>query len=207
MKKGLFITFEGTDGCGKTTQIKLLTEYLQYRGYEVVLTREPGCAGLGQKIRDLLLNYDGEVSPICESFLFLADRAQNVDVIVKKNVDLGRIVISDRHTDSSIAYQGYGRGLDVERIDMLNKIATSGLKPDLTFIFDIDIDTSMERIGKEKDRMEASGNDFFERVRQGYLKIAQKEPNRIKVINAVDSIENIHSQVVNLFVELEEKLS
>lgn len=206
MKKGLFITFEGADGCGKTTQIKLLQEYLQYRGYEVVLTREPGCAGLGQKIRDLLLNYDGEVSPVCESFLFLADRAQNVDVIVKRNVDLGRIVISDRHTDSSLAYQGYGRELDVERIDMLNNIATSGLKPDLTFVFDIDVETSMERIGKEKDRMESSGKEFFERVRQGYLKIAQKEPNRIKVINAVDSIENIHSKVVNLFVELEEKL-
>lgn len=206
MKKGLFITFEGADGCGKTTQIKLLQEYLQYRGYEVVLTREPGCAGLGQKIRDLLLNYDGEVSPVCESFLFLADRAQNVDVIVKRNVDLGRIVISDRHTDSSLAYQGYGRELDVEKIDMLNNIATSGLKPDLTFVFDIDVETSMERIGKEKDRMESSGKEFFERVRQGYLKIAQKEPNRIKVINAVDSVENIHSKVVNLFVELEEKL-
>jgi len=207
MKKGLFITFEGTDGCGKTTQIKLLTEYLQYRGYEVVLTREPGCAGLGQKVRDLLLNYDGEVSPVCESFLFLADRAQNIDIIVKRNVEKGRIVISDRHTDSSLAYQGYGRELDVERIDMLNNIATSGLKPDLTFVFDIDVDTSMLRVGIDKDRMESAGREFFERVRQGYLKIAQKEPNRVKLINAIDSIENIHNQVVKLFVELEEKLS
>ena len=207
MKKGMFITFEGADGCGKTTQIKLLTDYLKYRGYEVVLTREPGCAGLRQKIRDLLLNYDGEVSPVCESFLFLADRAQNVDVIVRRNIEQGRIVISDRHTDSSLAYQGYGRELDVNRIDMLNNIATSGLKPDLTFVFDIDVETSMNRIGKEKDRMESSGREFFERVRQGYLKIAQKEPDRIKVINAVDSIENIHSKVIELFVELEEKFS
>ena len=207
MKKGLFITFEGADGCGKTTQIKLLQEYLQYRGYEVVLTREPGCAGLGQKIRDLLLNYDGEVSPVCESFLFLADRAQNVDIIVKRNIDIGRIVISDRHTDSSLAYQGYGRELDVERIDMLNNIATSGLKPDLTYVFDIDVETSMQRVGKEKDRMESAGKEFFEKVRNGYLKIAKKEPNRIKVINAVDTIDNIHSQVVKLFVELEEKFS
>ena len=180
---------------------------MQYRGYEVVLTREPGCAGLGQKIRDLLLNYDGEISPVCESFLFLADRAQNIEVIVKRNVEMGRIVISDRHTDSSLAYQGYGRELDVERIDMLNNIATSGLKPDLTFVFDIDVDTSMSRVGKEKDRMESASREFFERVRQGYLKIAQKEPNRVKVINAIDSIENIHNQVVRLFVELEEKLS
>ena len=207
MKKGLFITFEGADGCGKTTQMNLLKDYLKYRGYEVVLTREPGCVGLGQKIRELLLNYDGEVSPVCESFLFLADRAQNVDVIVKRNIDLGRIVISDRHTDSSLAYQGYGRELDVDRIDMLNNIATSGLKPDLTYVFDIDAETSMQRVGKEKDRMESAGKEFFERVRQGYLKIAQKEPNRVKVINAVDSIDNIHKQVVDLFVELEEKFS
>lgn len=207
MKKGLFITFEGADGCGKTTQIKMLQEYLQYRGYEVVLTREPGSMGLGQKIRDLLLNYDGEVSPVCESFLFLADRAQNVDIIVRRNIEMGRIVISDRHTDSSLAYQGYGRELDVDRIDMLNNIATSGLKPDLTYVFDIDVETSMQRVGNEKDRMESAGKEFFERVRQGYLKIAQKEPNRVKVINAVDSIDSIHKQVVELFVKLEEKFS
>lgn len=205
MKKGLFITFEGADGCGKTTQIKLLTEYLKEKGYEVVLTREPGCKGLGERIRELLLNYDGEISSVCESFLFLADRAQNVDIIVRKNVDEGKIVISDRHTDSSLAYQGYGRELDVDKIDMLNNIATSGLKPDLTYVFDIDVETSMQRVGNEKDRMESAGREFFERVRQGYLKIAQKEPNRVKVINSVDSIENIHSQVVKLFVELEEK--
>lgn len=205
MKKGLFITFEGADGCGKTTQIKLLTEYLKEKGYEVVLTREPGSKGLGERIRELLLNYDGEISSVCESFLFLADRAQNVDVIVRKNVNEGKIVISDRHTDSSLAYQGYGRELDVEKIDMLNNIATSGLKPDLTYVFDIDVETSMQRVGNEKDRMESAGREFFERVRQGYLKIAQKEPNRVKVINSVDSIENIHSQVVKLFVELEEK--
>ena len=201
MKKGLFITFEGQDGCGKTTQINLLVEYLKNKGYEVVLTREPGCKGLGEKIRSLLLEYDGEVSSVCESFLFLADRAQNVDIIVRKNVEAGKIVISDRHTDSSVAYQGYGRQLDVDKINMLNNIATSGLKPDLTYIFDIDVETSMARVGKEKDRMESAGKEFFERVRNGYLEIAKKEPNRVKVINSVDSIENIHNQVVKMFVE------
>ncbi len=205
MKRGLFLTFEGQDGCGKTTQINLLIDYLKNKGYEVVLTREPGCKGLGEKIRNLLLDYDGEVSNVCESFLFLADRAQNVDIIVRKNIEKGCIVISDRHTDSSLAYQGYGRGLDVERIDKLNNIATSGLKPDLTFVFDIDVDTSMERVGTKKDRIESAGKEFFNRVRNGYLEIAKKEPNRVKVINSVDSIENIHKQVVELFVELEEK--
>lgn len=199
MQKGLFITFEGQDGCGKTTQINLLVDYLKNKGYEVVLTREPGCKGLGEKIRALLLDYDGEVSSVCESFLFLADRAQNVDVIVRKNMEAGRIVISDRHTDSTVAYQGYGRQLDIEKINSLNKIATSGLKPDLTYIFDIDVETSMSRVGDKKDRMEAAGKEFFERVREGYLKIAQNEPNRVKVINSMDSIENIHKQVVELF--------
>ncbi len=205
MKKGLFITFEGQDGCGKTTQINLLIEYLKNNGYEVVLTREPGSKGLGEKIRSLLLDYDGEVSSVCESFLFLADRAQNVDIIVRKNVEAGKIVISDRHTDSSVAYQGYGRQLDVDKINMLNNIATSGLKPDLTYIFDIDVETSMLRVGKEKDRMESAGKEFFERVRNGYLEIAKKEPHRVKVINAVDTVENIHNQVIKIFTEYNNK--
>lgn len=202
MKHGLFITFEGADGCGKTTQIKLFTEYLQKNGYEVVLTREPGSKGLGENIRKILLDYDGEVSPVCESFLFLADRAQNVDIIVKKNIEKGKIVISDRHIDSTVAYQGYGRKLDLEQIKELNNIATSGLKPDLTFIFDIDIETSMQRVGKTKDRMEASGKEFFERVQNGYLEIAKNEPNRVKVINANDTVENINKQVISLFEDL-----
>ena len=202
MKHGLFITFEGADGCGKTTQIKLFTEYLQKNGYEVVLTREPGSKGLGENIRKILLDYDGEVSPVCESFLFLADRAQNVDIIVKKNIEKGKIVISDRHIDSTVAYQGYGRKLDLEQIKELNNSATSGLKPDLTFVFDIDIETSMQRVGKTKDRMEASGKEFFERVQNGYLEIAKNEPNRVKVINANDTVENINKQVISLFEDL-----
>ncbi len=202
MKRGLFITFEGADGCGKTTQIKLFTEYLQKNGYEVILTREPGSKGLGENIRKILLDYDGEVSPVCESFLFLADRAQNVDIIVKKNIEKGKIVISDRHIDSTVAYQGYGRKLDLEQIKELNNIATSGLKPDLTFVFDIDIETSMQRVGKTKDRMEASGKEFFERVQNGYLEIAKNEPNRVKVINANDTVENINKQVISLFEDL-----
>lgn len=197
MGKGLFITFEGADGCGKTTQMKLLAEYLQNQGHEVVLTREPGGKGLGEKVREILLNYDGEVSDRCESFLFLADRAQNIDVIVNPAVDAGKIVLCDRHTDSTVAYQGYGRGLDIERINKLNDIAANGRKPDLTFVFDIDTETSMKRVGKEKDRMESAGLEFHNRVRQGYLEIAKYEPERIKVIDASKSIEEIHKEVLN----------
>ena len=194
----LFITFEGADGCGKTTQIELLNKYLQENGFKTLVTREPGAKGLGEKLREILLNYDGEVSPNCESFLFLADRAQHVDCIIKPALKDGVIVLCDRHTDSTVAYQGYGRLLDIEQIKKLNEIAVNGLKPDLTIVFDIDIETSMQRVGKTKDRMESAGMDFFNRVRNGYLAIAKEESNRVKVINSADTIEEIHNQVVKL---------
>lgn len=203
MTKGLFITFEGGDGCGKTTQINLLDKYLQDKGFKTLVTREPGAKGLGVKLREILLNYDGEVSPTCESFLFLADRAQHVDCIIKPALKNGAIVLCDRHTDSTVAYQGYGRGLDLEQIHKLNNIATSGLKPDLTVVLDVDVETSMQRVGKEKDRMESAGVEFFKRVRNGFLEIAKQEPKRVKVINSSDSIENIHSQIVELFDRLQ----
>ena len=198
MRKGLFITFEGADGCGKTTQIELLDKYLREKGFKTLLTREPGARGLGEKLREILLNYDGDVSPQCESFLFLADRAQHVDCIIRPALKEDKIVLCDRHTDSTVAYQGYGRGLDLNRINMLNDIATGGLRPDLTLVFDIDIETSMNRVGKEKDRMESAGVEFFNKVRQGYLEIAKNEPNRVKIINSSDTIENIHKRVVEL---------
>lgn len=198
MKKGLFITFEGTDGCGKTTQIEMLKDYFEKQGRTVLLTREPGAKGLGTKLREILLNYDGEVSPVCESFLFLADRAQHVDTIIKPAVARGEIVLCDRHTDSTVAYQGYGRELDIEQIKMLNNIATSGLKPDLTFIFDIDIDTAQKRVGKNKDRMESAGIEFFKRVRNGYLEIAKQEPERVKVLDGSKSIETIHNELLEI---------
>ena len=194
----MFITFEGADGCGKTTQIKLIDEYLRSKGYKTLLTREPGSKGLGEKIREILLNYNGEVSSRCESFLFLADRAQHVDCIIKPALQEGTIVLCDRHTDSTVAYQGYGRGLDIEEIKKLNALATGGLKPDLTIVFDVDIETSQARVGKNKDRMESAGVEFFKKVREGFLEIAKEEPGRVKVINSSDTIENIHKKVVEL---------
>ena len=195
MKKGLFITFEGTDGCGKTTQIELLKRYLEEKGYKVVLTREPGAKGLGEKLREILLNYDGDVSSNCESFLFLADRAQHIDMLIKPAIERAEVVLCDRHTDSTVAYQGYGRGLDLNQIKMLNDIATNGVKPDMTFVFDIDIETAQKRVGKTKDRMESAGIEFFKRVRQGYLEIAKSEPERVKVLDATQTIETIANQV------------
>ncbi len=195
MKKGLFITFEGIDGCGKTTQIELLKEELEKKGYTVLLTREPGAKGLGEKLREILLNYDGEVSSNCESFLFLADRAQHIDTVIKPAIDKGVIVLCDRHTDSTVAYQGYGRQLDLEQIYQLNKIATNGIIPDITFILDIDIDTSLQRIGKGRDRMENSGREFFERVRKGYIEISEKEPQRVKLLQGNSPIKDIQNKI------------
>lgn len=202
MTQGLFITFEGPDGCGKTTQMNLLANYLEQKGKTVVLTREPGGKGLGEKVREILLNYNGEVSDRCESFLFLADRAQNIDIIVNPTVKEGKIVLCDRHIDSTVAYQGYGRGLDIDRINMLNNLATNGKKPDLTFVFDVDVETSMKRVGKEKDRMESAGIEFHNRVRKGYLELAKQEPQRIKVLDATKSIEEIHKNVINILAEV-----
>lgn len=202
MRKGVFITFEGADGCGKTTQINLLDEYLISKKIPSLLTREPGARGLGTKLREILLNYEGEIASTAESFLFLADRAQHIEKIIKPAIEEKKIILCDRHTDSTLAYQGYGRGLDIDRIKYLNDIATGGLKPDLTIVFDIDAETSSKRVGANKDRMESAGMDFFNRVRQGYLKIAEEEPERVKVINACDTIENVHKQVMQLIEAL-----
>ena len=195
MKKGLFITFEGCDGCGKTTQLELLAKFLEEKGYDVVVTREPGAKGLGTKLREILLNYDGEVSSNCESFLFLADRAQHIDTLVKPAITEGKIVLCDRHIDSTVAYQGYGRGIDLEQINYLNNLATSGLKPDLTLLFDVDTETSMQRVGKNKDRMESAGIEFQEKVRHGYLTLAKEEPKRIRIFDSRKTIEQLHQEV------------
>lgn len=202
MKKGLFITLEGADGCGKTTQLNLLKEYLTSRGYEIVVTREPGGKGLGEKLREILLNYDGEVSDRCEAFLYLADRAQNIDTIIKPAINSGKIVLCDRHTDSSVAYQGYGREQNIDNINMLNELAVNGVHPDLTIVFDIDTETSMARVGAEKDRLESAGIEFHKRVRNGYLEIAKKNPQRIKVVDASQAIEDVQRDVIKIVEEV-----
>ena len=182
-ERGLFITFEGIDGCGKTTQINMLKDYFEKLGKTVLVTREPGAKGLGTKLREILLNYDGEISSKCESFLFLADRSQHIDIIIKPAIERGEIVLCDRHTDSTVAYQGYGRGVDIEQTKALNDIAVGGLKPDITFVFDIDLETSAKRIGKDKDRMESAGIEFF-------------EPDRVKLIDGNLPVEKIHEKII-----------
>lgn len=202
MKKGLFITFEGADGCGKSTQLALCKEFLSEKGLDIVTTREPGAGKFGEKIREILLHYDGEVSSLAELFLFLADRTQHVEYFIKPAINDGKIVLCDRHIDSTVAYQGYARGNDVERLKGLNEIAVNGLSPDLTFVFDVDTEVANERVGDEKDRMESAGKEFHKKVRYGYLELAKAYPERIKVIDANKSIDEVFEQVKIVLEEI-----
>ena len=197
MKQGLFITLEGADGSGKTTQMDRIVQFFEQKKIDYIVTREPGGVDLGQKLRDILLNYDGEVDSTCEMFLYLADRAQHMQTKIKKALAEGKVVLCDRHTDSTVAYQGYARGIDIEEINCLNNIATRGKKPDLTLLFDVETSVAMNRVGNraEKDRMESEGAKFHEKVRYGYLEIAKKEPERITIINANQDIETVWGEV------------
>ena len=198
MEKGIFITFEGADGCGKTTQIELIKKYLDENNIENVLTREPGGSDLGLELRKILLHYDKPVSNIAELFLYLADRAQHTEYTIKPLIEEKKVVLCDRYIDSTVAYQGYARKGDINKIIKLNDLVTNSLKPDLTIVFDIDSNIAQSRLKGEKDRLEKEGLEFHKALRQGYLELAKNNPERIKVINADDTIENIHKKCIEL---------
>ncbi len=201
-KRGYFITFEGADGCGKTTQIQLIKEYLDKKNIENILTREPGGSDLGVHLRKILLHYENPVSNIAETFLYLADRAQHIEYKIKPALESGKIVLCDRHTDSTIAYQGYGREQNIDEIKHLNSIATAGVIPDLTIVFDIDTEIAQKRLQGEKDRLEAEGTEFHKKLRHGYLEIAKNDPKRVKVIDANKSIERVFSDTIKVIEEI-----
>ena len=186
---GFFITFEGIDFCGKTTQAKKLASYLKRKGYEVVLIREPGGERISEKIRKILLSEKNEqMTHVTELLLYLASRAQLTERIILPNLKQKKIVICDRYSDSTLAYQGYGRGLNKNMIRNLNRVASSGLSPDLTILLDVPVEISLKRKAKEKknkggDRLEKERFEFHQRIRDGYLKIAQKNKRRIKIID------------------------
>ena len=196
--RGKFITFEGADGSGKTTQIEMVKKYLEEQGIKCILTREPGGSTLGTKLREILLHYDGEVDSLCELLLYMADRAQHVKTVILPALNGGFTVLCDRYTDSSVAYQGYARGLDIERIINLNKIATDGVDPDLTIVFDVETEVAMKRVGDVKDRLEQEGIEFHKKLRNGYLELAKRFPERIKTVNANLGIDEVFAQVKNL---------
>lgn len=193
------ITFEGIDGCGKSTQMRLLDEYLTERGLAVVSTREPGGTELGRKIRSALLDGGkGSVDPLAELLLYAADRAQHVRQVIMPALAEGKVVLSDRFYDATTVYQGYARGFDLKLVNQLNELATGGLKPDLTLLFDLDVATGLKRtlrrgneagLAARPDRLDQEPMEFHERVRKAYLEIAAREPERFRVIPATGSVE------------------
>lgn len=193
----MFITFEGADGSGKSTQVKFAQEYLTGLGYTVEVTRDPGGTDLGLMLREILLNYRGDLSSLSEMFIFLADRAQHVETKIKPLLAKGVVVLCDRYIDSTLAYQGYGRGLSKEAIEYMNTIATQNLKPDLTLLFDVSTEVSMQRVEKsgDKDRLESEAREFHQKVVKGYLTIANNNPERFSIINANLDIEKVSKQV------------
>lgn len=199
----MFISFEGTDGAGKTVQIKLFKEYLeQHFDKEVVLVRDPGSTPISEKLRDIVLDINNkEMGYRCEALIYSASRAQMVHEIIKPSLENNKFVLSDRFIDSSLVYQGVSRGLPLEDIYSINKFAVENIFPSLTFFLDIDVETSISRKNqmKELDRIEVENMSFHEKVRKGYLEISKNEPNRLKVINASKTIEEVHKSIVDTF--------
>jgi dTMP kinase len=191
---GLFITFEGGDGTGKSTQVRLLTEWLAEQGRAVVSTREPGGTEVGTALRDIVLHHRGEVDPRAEALLYAADRAQHIGTLVRPALERGDVVVQDRYIDSSVAYQGAGRVLDAAEIKRISLWATGDLVPDLTVLLDLPGDVARARLAKEQktfDRLENEHDDFHERVRAGFLQLAADEPDRFLVVDATQEIAQI----------------
>ena len=197
--RGLFVTFEGVEGSGKTTVAKAIAENLRQKGLTVTVTAEPGTTLVGSQIRQLLATVS-ERTAWTEAFLFLADRAEHVAKVIKPALERGEIVLCDRFTDSTIAYQGFGLGLPLEWLMQLNSIATNGLVPDLTLLLDIDPEIGLKRSQRETV-FERRSLDFHQRVRWGYLWLAKQEPHRVKVIDASQPLESVLTQALRLVEE------
>jgi dTMP kinase len=202
--KGVFISFEGIEGTGKSTQAKLLEEYLREKGHRVIQTMEPGGTRISLKIRELLLSPDSkEMDHVTELLLYNAARVQHIKEVIKPALERGEIVITDRFSDSTVAYQGFARGLDLKLIDSLDVIATNKLRPDITLLLDIDVETGLARNKalNKGDRLELEDLSFHERVRKGFIQIAAREPARIKVIDCSESLAEVHQKVVKILSE------
>ncbi|HEU5239731.1 MAG TPA: dTMP kinase [Pyrinomonadaceae bacterium] len=200
---GAFITFEGIDGCGKSTQLRLLASELRVRRLEVVTTREPGGTTLGQRLRGALLDTQEQVDPLAELLVFAADRAQHVRTLLRPALAANKIVLSDRYADATVAYQGSGRGFKPELIAEIVQLATEGLTPDLTLLFDLSVAESAVRTrkrfdAKHSDRLDSEDAAFHTRVRDAYVKMAEANPDRIRLIDARGSVQETHEVVKSI---------
>lgn len=194
---GFFISFEGGDYTGKSTQVKLLMQALATRGAAAIATFEPGGTGLGQRLRREVMHGE-DLDPYTEALLYAADRAWHAQTVIKPHLQAGEVVVSDRYLDSSLAYQGIGRGLGLERIEEISLWATGNLRPDLTILLDGDPEVLVARRTERPDRMEAAGAEFHQAVRKAFLQIAERDKQRIKVLDATADVEEIHQQVLSL---------
>lgn len=202
---GVFITFEGIDGCGKSTQLRLLASELRVRGLEIVATREPGGTTLGQRLRAALLDVEEQVDPLAELLVFAADRAHHVRTLLTPALQSNQIVLSDRYADATVAYQGAGRGFAPELIRDIVQLATGGLMPDLTLLFDLSIVESAVRTrrrvaSKNTDRLDGENAEFHTRVRNAYLEIAKAEPDRFRVIDARGAVQQTQAMVMDIVI-------
>lgn len=206
---GKLITFEGLDGCGKSTQLARQAERLRQRGVPVSATHEPGGTKVGQQIREIVLHAASDaLAPFTELALMFAGRTQHIEQVIAPALQSGQVVLCDRFTDSSVAYQGYGRGISLEVIRTLEKSLCQGIRPDLTFVLDIDPQIGAQRttarnraVSEMASRFEREGLEFFERVRQGYRRIAEQEPERVRMVDGQGSIGEVHARISSLLDE------
>ena len=204
-----FITFEGIEGSGKTTQIQMLSNHLEERGVEHLLTREPGGTPIGDQIRRLVLSpANSAMTPICELLLYAAARAQHIEQVIRPALETGRLVLCDRFKDATFAYQGHGRGLRLDLIDALHDLETLTLRPDLTLLFDIEARLALQRArdrdhggSRDETRFEQEDLAFHERVRSGYLEMARQEPARFVVLDARGAIDDVHQRVLQVIAK------
>lgn len=198
-----FISFEGIEGSGKSTHAKLLADYLRTKGHSVINTVEPGGTGIGQKIRSLLLEPQNHMDPLTELLLYNASRAQHVREVIYPALLKNTVVITDRFTDSTVAYQGYARGLDLSIIHSLDEIVVPDLKPFLTFLLDLDVEEGLRRNrrARKEDRFELETVEFHNRVRKGFLQIAAEEPERLRIINASRGAEEVSKDIIKVIEE------
>lgn len=200
--KGFFIVFEGIDGVGKTTQVQLLADALVRQGYTVTVTREPGGTGVGERIRTLLLDPAiAGLHPVAEALFYAGVRAEHVARKIRPALASGQVVISDRFIDSSLAYQGYGRGLNLELLHRVNELSTGGLVPELTLLLDMPEEEALTRLSGAADRIEQENLAFFARVRWGYLQLAGKEPNRYLILDGRLTYKELHRRILNAVEE------
>ena len=207
----MFITLEGPDGSGKTGQIPLLADFLEKKGYSVFCGREPGFTSIGEQIRDVIMDHKNKLMhPRTETLLFCAARSQMVEEVIKPKLAQGQIVLLDRYTDSTLAYQGYGHQNDIELIQKLLDFATGGLYPELTFLLDVDPEVGLRRRqqgGGEWNRMDAYDLEYHERVRNGYLEMVKKDPKRWRIVNASQSVDVVQSNLQELLLSYLSDLS